>query len=402
MSNQKQPHLLSFTLDSWTVLGGKVSVTLVDGVAVLVGRNGAGKSAILEGFKAISSYITFSLMKSGEVNGDILPRILDIEVLTPTERHLRYKYELIYLSDFNDNPDDDLEENQVSFNDSCQYLDGKKEILWHTEQGVTTLNKNGDSMVTILGNTSPLQDSKRLKNTPLSLKVPQEMQWIYEVLRGVRLLGKISIRQSYRPRESSLLRITKNVRSNLPTPINLIADKIFSMETEDLDELQMICQRIGLGEKISIKKFIANRESSGRVNIPNEYIAEVLLDGVNIGLLSDGTLKILSILVDLLSYVPSKTTIIEEPETQIHPAMLASLLNELESYTYGENLILSTHSPQVVSWTSPDKINLVYRHEGKTMVRKLQEGEIEQVVQYLCEEGNLGEWIYSGMLDEDE
>ena len=34
------------------------------------------------------------------------------------------------------------------------------------------------------------------------------------------------------------------------------------------------------------------------------------------------------------------------------------------------------------------------------MVRKLGEDEIHNVVEYLCEEGNLGEWIYSGILDE--
>ncbi|WP_201789162.1 hypothetical protein [Scytonema hofmannii] len=46
MPNTSQPRLLSFTLDGWTALGGQVSVFLVDRVGVLVGRNGAGKSAI--------------------------------------------------------------------------------------------------------------------------------------------------------------------------------------------------------------------------------------------------------------------------------------------------------------------------------------------------------------------
>jgi len=34
------------------------------------------------------------------------------------------------------------------------------------------------------------------------------------------------------------------------------------------------------------------------------------------------------------------------------------------------------------------------------MVRKLHEEEIQKVVEYLCEEGDLGEWLYSGVLDE--
>jgi hypothetical protein len=43
MSDSNPPRLLSFTLDGWPVLGGPVTISLNDGVAVLVGRNGAGK-----------------------------------------------------------------------------------------------------------------------------------------------------------------------------------------------------------------------------------------------------------------------------------------------------------------------------------------------------------------------
>ncbi|MFN7639488.1 MAG: AAA family ATPase, partial [Pseudanabaena sp.] len=126
----------------------------------------------------------------------------------------------------------------------------------------------------------------------------------------------------------------------------------------------------------------------------------VQLDRVNIGLLSDGTLRVLSILIEIIASNPSLTIIIEEPETQIHPAMLSKLLNEIETYTYGENLIVSTHSPQVVSWTRPERINLVHRKDGQTFVQKLAEDDIHNIIEYLSEEGNLGEWIYSGILDE--
>ena len=86
-SNTNQPRLLSFTLDGWSVLGSRVTVSLENGVAVLVGRNGAGKSAILEGFEAIS------LCAIGRFNqlvydSESFPKILEIEILTPTARRL--------------------------------------------------------------------------------------------------------------------------------------------------------------------------------------------------------------------------------------------------------------------------------------------------------------------------
>jgi predicted ATPase len=177
--------------------------------------------------------------------------------------------------------------------------------------------------------------------------------------------------------------------------------RIHRMQMSEFDELESICQRIELGEKITVQKFILSEGFKEKVESEDrEYIFSVQLDRVNIGLLSDGTLRVLSILIEIIASNPSLTIIIEEPETQIHPAMLSKLLNEIETYTYGENLIVSTHSPQVVSWTRPERINLVHRKDGQTFVQKLAEDDIHNIIEYLSEEGNLGEWIYSGILDE--
>lgn len=417
MSDTSHPRLLSFTLDGWTVLGGQVSVSLLEKVKVLIGRNGAGKSAILEGLEAISSCAIGRINQSRLLDSDSIPKILDIEILTPTERRLGYRYELTLLStstddlDINDSLDLDYstngssEESQFSWNERCQYIDGEKEILWTTETGVTTLSNGSDSITTILGNTSSLRqiglnisENLRIK---LPLKLPQEMQWVYAVLRGVRILGKAPVRKASK-RRSSLLRVSGRGRSIGSSGLadSLSLKILRRMHPEELYELGSVCQRMGLGN-MAVQKLVLSGENSEKTEGEDEeYVSSVLLDGVNIGLLSDGILRVLSILVEIVPSYSSSTTIIEEPETQIHPGMLAKLLNEIETYTFEENLILSTHSPQVVTWTRPEKINLVYRNHGRTTVRKLHEEEIQKVVEYLCEEGDLGDWLYSGILDE--
>lgn len=398
-----QPKLISFTLNDWTVLGGSVSVSLVDRVGVLVGRNGAGKSAILEGFAAISSSAIGRFSRFRSFDNDSIPRILDIEVLTPTNRRLGYKYELLVLPAFVEDSDDiddsvseNSEESSFSWNEYCQYIDGEKELVWKTESGITTLSNSDDSVVTILGSTSSLRRSQKSQ-----LKLPQEMQWIYTVLKGVRLLGKAPVRPTSR-RHQSLLKVSNRgiFSSTFGLADNLTRRILQRMDAEELHELEKVCQRVGLGSKITVEKFVSEEIKDKPRGGNEEYVSSVVLDGVNIGLLSDGTLRVLSILIEIISSYPSATTIIEEPEMQIHPGMLGKLLNEIETYTFDGNLILSTHSPQVAAWTSPDKINLVYRHHGQTTVRKLREEEIQKVVEYLCEEGDLGDWLYSGILDE--
>ncbi len=414
MPNTSQPRLLSFTLDKWNALGGEVSISLADKVAVLVGRNGAGKSAILEGFHAISSWASGKLTRFRQFNSNSIPQILDIEILTPTERVLKYRYELVFLpaatdapdidgSDVDDSTSDGSEENQYSWNERCEYID-RDELLWITETGVTKFNNNGDPIIAILGNTSSLRQLHIADSQRLSLNIPIEMQWVYSVLRGVRVLGKTPARQTVR-RYPSIIKVSrKGMSSNAYGLADMLTRKILRLiSAGELKEFESVCQRIGLGSKITVQKFLLNEDSREKIKDKDEdegYVSSVLVDGVNIGLLSDGTLRVLSILIEVVASYPSSTTIIEEPESQIHPGMLDKLLNEIQTYTFEGNLILSTHSPQVVGWTSPNEINLVFRNDGRTIVRKLNEKEIHSVTEYLYEEGDLGEWLYSGIIDE--
>jgi predicted ATP-dependent endonuclease of OLD family len=395
MSDSNPPRLLSFTLDGWPVLGRPVTISLNDGVAVLVGRNGAGKSAILEGFKAISEFV---MGENNRIlyNDDDVPTILTVEILTPSNRRLQYKYERLTVSsknsDINTLVDNDLERTSPSLNENCQYLDQAQEIIWKTTNGVTVVQSYPDQPI-ILGYQS-FVDLINLSQT-LKLKLPDEQKWVRSVLRGVRLVGKYPIRISFGRRLSRLEVINTVPKASegwrfsregeYPNVLTYIIHNIGS------DELELICQRTGLGNKITKNKVQRNGQ---------DYDFEVELDGVNIGLLSDGTLRVLSILVEIIAPYLSRTIMIEEPETHIHPGMLEKLLNEIESYTYGQNLILSTHSPQVVSWTQPDKINLVYRQNSQTFVRKLAGNEMKSVVAYLNEEGSLGDLVYSGILDD--
>lgn len=415
MSETSQPRLLSFALDGWPVLGNRVHLDLESKVGVLVGRNGAGKSAVLEGLSAIASfaasgYNVSARNRSGPLS---IPTILDIAVQTPQKRILNYQYELLF-----DTPgeSDSADEWVISWNDKCQYMDDGEEVIWMTDSGLTTFSAMSVGSLldieTVLGNThsfSQLRRSKRRENTPQ----PIEMRWVYQVLRGIRMIGRLEGVRPLRRRES-LVRLSgsgplKGQSLHTIGRIDRLSQRFlqhFKLGDIGIEELSQICSRIGIGENLSQRDYILQRESVGKngqdtkSNEDFEFISEVLLDGVNLGNLSDGTIRILSILLEIIDSPRSATTIIEEPEIQIHPGMLSNLLRELDAYTFDENLLLSTHSPQVVSWTKPENIHLIHREHNKTSVRRLEKDEIENVVEYLCEEGDLGEWLYGGILDE--
>ena len=411
MTVSSQPRLTSFTLDGWTVLGGKVTLDLTDGASVLVGRNGAGKSAILEGLQAVALVACGFYRRNRQHDYDSIPKLLSISIITPTNRCLDYQYEFLPPSTSDEDVDIDgsdgnsSEEGLISWNDRCQYADENQEILWTTEQGETTLYfKGNESETLILGETTSFGRIRKRIVSARKRSLPDEMEWLFNILRGIRILGKAPARHASGRRPSLLSVSSKGVYPSGMMRLDLantLSRKIFRrQETGELDELESLCQRIGIGKEIVVQKFFPSEFITKNNQKDEEYVASILLDGTNIGLLSDGTLRVLSILIEIMTTPPSSTIIIEEPEMQIHPGMLSKLLAEIEAYTFEDNLIISTHSSQLVSWTEPRKINLVYREDGKTTVRKLGQEEISSVVEYLCEEGSLGDWIYGGLLDD--
>ena len=132
-----------------------------DRVGVIVGLNGAGKSAILEDLKAISSVAIGRFRRIRQNDEDSIPKILDISILTPHNRKLEYGYELLPALDPTedldiDNPDNGNSEEDLYFwNEQCKYIDEEEEIIWTTEIGITTLYVEGrKSESRILGSTS--------------------------------------------------------------------------------------------------------------------------------------------------------------------------------------------------------------------------------------------------------
>ncbi|HNG00092.1 MAG TPA: AAA family ATPase, partial [Pseudomonadota bacterium] len=95
-----------------------------------------------------------------------------------------------------------------------------------------------------------------------------------------------------------------------------------------------------------------------------------------------------------------RTLLIEEPETGVHPGLLAGLLDTIDAYTVDRQVIISTHSPQVVSWAQPQELRVVTRQEGKTQVRPLSEQQVALFLKYLHDQ-TLGDFVYSGALDDE-
>jgi AAA15 family ATPase/GTPase len=91
---------------------------------------------------------------------------------------------------------------------------------------------------------------------------------------------------------------------------------------------------------------------------------------------------------------------IEEPELGIHPHQLHLLMTLLKEKAEKQQIIITTHSPQVLDVLAEDKLDCVFitdiDFEKGTTIRKLTEKETEKAKLYLKDEGMLSDyWRFS-------
>ena len=91
---------------------------------------------------------------------------------------------------------------------------------------------------------------------------------------------------------------------------------------------------------------------------------------------------------------------VEEPEAGVHPHQLHLLMTFLKDRAENQQIIITTHSPQVLDVLGSDELDRIFISEidykNGTIIRKLTEKETEKAKLYLKDEGLLSDyWRFS-------
>ena len=104
---------------------------------------------------------------------------------------------------------------------------------------------------------------------------------------------------------------------------------------------------------------------------------------------SDGTLRLLGILTALLQN-PARTLIaIEEPEQTIHPGALRILWEEILDASTRTQILLTTHSPDLLDMCTADQLRVVEKEDGITRIGPIAEEQREIIRKRLVAPGQL-------------
>lgn len=175
-----------------------------------------------------------------------------------------------------------------------------------------------------------------------------------------------------------------------------IADKLnallFDLKT-NLEKFSPI-ESIRFGENINMYK--DNKEV-----IFNNLFLEFKINGFwyPFSSLSDGTKRIFYIISEVTSF--KGVILLEEPELGIHPHQLHLLMTFLKEQSEDKQIIITTHSPQVLNILSKDELDKIIICEmtgNGTKMRHLNEKQKAKARKYMEQDSFLSDyWVYSDL-----
>lgn len=362
-----------------------INVDLND-LTVLVGPNGSGKSTFIDVFRFlsdVSQYGRIGLEKALEIRGGISSlkskssnnnSDLSIEV-EGIHRNHSFKYGFI-IETLKDN--DYLVKKEFASlypEKNGRYLEACTEYL--IENG--KWKKHGKLSPELEPNTSLESElDKRILNLSYISDADKILRPIF---RGIGFstfpIGKLRVPQKPMQKNLALLGDISNLatllkeilktdrKHNLINPIKKIAPNLRGVEVDEIGGYYVI-------------KF--------KHQIKNKIVA------IDASHESDGTLRVLAILVSI--YQSSKEggglRLFEEPENAIHPGVLALLCDIFKEVSlFDTQIILTTHSPDLISRFPAENILHVTNKTGSTQIKKVAKHNMEAINEELFSAGDL-------------
>ena len=106
---------------------------------------------------------------------------------------------------------------------------------------------------------------------------------------------------------------------------------------------------------------------------------------------SDGTLRLLALLVAIHQPSLASVLVFEEPEATIHPSALGVLFDAFDEVVCNAQMIVTTHSPDVLDqkWIREPNLRLVNWHRGRTVVGPISNGAAKSLNDRVAYAGEL-------------
>ena len=367
--------LTRLTVSNYRSIGENVSIDF-EPLTVLVGINGSGKSNLLDAPRFVSHALTDGLEAAVESRHGFDALLRDVGVQRGALRiqldveapSWQATYAVELGSPANRRGEYSVRHEELQVTDPSSGWLGS---IAKNSRGMVTVSP------TLTGLEKPVRDRRNL--VLLAVGGDERLAPVVDALRRIETYALFpeTLRHPQPPSQRDYLtKFGENwpsvIRRVMATPaardLRLAMDRV----TGDITDLR--AQRLGAGFLVaefgharpdgSTKWFEAARES-------------------------DGTLRVAGILTALVQHPPLTMIGIEEPEQTVHAGVLAVLIDFFDEAARSSQVVLTTHSPELLDRLPVDAIRVVDRIDGTTRVGRLDSGQVNLVRRRLESPGGL-------------
>lgn len=165
---------------------------------------------------------------------------------------------------------------------------------------------------------------------------------------------------------------------------------------EDMNRINEIMRTL-----LPVHKQVDVKEYGGRLELEFQQQHDDETEGWTLNALSmsDGTLRVLGLLATVYQNFAPTLLAVEEPEASIHPAALEIVLDVLRHASRRSQVLVTTHSPEILDadWIEDRHIRIVSAEHGETRVKSLSAGARGILKDHLM---TAGEMLRSNALEE--
>lgn len=416
-------------IENFRIFGNKVEIFFQKGLNMLIGENNSGKTAIIDAIRLVMSlgnykrnlYMDESDFHVNEYGIRSSEAKISIYFSDLNENQ---KAELIYLNDVI-NPTSSNAEIHVNYtlylNNKGEYR-VKEEVLGYNEQSIPDkecLQKLTSIYMPALRNAEKdMQPSKYSQLSQLLLKfanTKEKKESLVKIVNNMNnsIINDVTISEIQDNINENLKSIEKeimNQKINISIAESSINDIGAILKLTNSKELKKICINKEERDKIvselidikDIEKYISETSEEMYILDIQEMknsgidIKEKLKDKTEINFFIKqnglGYNNILSMATELSNSKQIETDdfllmLLEEPEAHLHPQLLYLLNNFLQDNN-NMQIILTSHSPTLISRLEIDKLIVLQQNEDKINISNLSkinfdEGEQEILERYL-------------------
>jgi AAA15 family ATPase/GTPase len=377
------------------------TIELQNGLNVIIGKNGAGKSNLLDFIYSYLNPISF--------------------FAPPHPLNSNFSVTLVYKDEKSDN----ILSIEVEKSKREEKLNGHSATFGHLFTVTKEENKKiafSNKKITLLSRRQPmsLDDEKiaqelnifsYLDKQYIEFKLPEKIAWISNPSRLV-----VNLLDARFEHDNAGFAFFWDLESHIESALGIMDDELKAIKgnpeklrkllTEDFDlhldrtSVNSILPRFSPIEAIRFNPNL-NIYANGDTVIVENLSVDFLIDGdwMPWSYLSDGTKRLFYIISECIS-LKQGTILIEEPELGIHPHQLFSLLDFLNEQSRTKQVIISTHSPLTLDILKEDELNriIIAKYDKGTKFSTLDESQIVKAKKYMNEVGELSYyWLHSDL-----